>query len=168
MPTNAEVLIDKSAVQTTMVGGVATVADISPKKHTLTVHHPEYNDFAIEVDMSRVGLGETATLYVTPERAAKFVDCVDTWRDHPRDGSFRGRVPQSGKLDVSIPLQQASEHSVTAEMTGYQTKTLHERFGPGIRSLDLALERIAEAVGASDGFDDMNPLVASRYLEGDD
>jgi len=156
MPTNAEVLIDKSAVQTTMVGGVATVADISPKKHTLTVHHPEYNDFAIEVDMSRVGLGETATLYVTPERAAKLSIASIPGATILVDGSFRGRVPQSGKLDVSIPLQQASEHSVTAEMTGYQTKTLHERFGPGIRSLDLALERIAEAVGASDGFDDMN------------
>src|SRR4030095_11741558 len=48
------------------------------------------------------------------------------------------------------------EHSVTAEMTGYQSKTLRERFGPGVRSLDLALERIAEAVGASDGFDDLN------------
>jgi hypothetical protein len=57
------------------------------------------------------------------------------------DGSFRGRIPQSGKLDVSVPLQQASEHSVTAEMTGYQSKTVREHFSPGPRAVDLPLER---------------------------
>ena len=156
MPANADVLIDKSPAQTSLVGGVPTVADLSPKKHSLTIRHPEYNDLSVEIDMSRVGLGETATLYLTPERAAKLSITSVPGATVLVDGSFRGRVRQDGKLDVTIPLQQASEHSLTAEMPGYQTKTLRDHFGPGHRSLDLTLERIAEAVGESDGFDDLN------------
>jgi len=156
MPANAEVIIDKAPVQTSLVGGIATVADVTPKKHSLVVRHPEYNDFSADIDMSRVGLGETATIYLTPERAAKLTIASVPGATIMIDGSFRGRIPQTGKLDVSVPLQQASDHSVTAEMTGYQSKTVRERFSPGPRAVDLPLERIAEAVGASDGFDDLN------------
>jgi hypothetical protein len=81
MPANAEVIIDKAPVQTSLVGGIATVADVTPKKHSLVVRHPEYNDFSADIDMSRVGLGETATIYLYARARREADHCFSTGCD---------------------------------------------------------------------------------------
>ena len=156
LPQGAEVLIDKQPVVTKLAGGIATVEGVTPARHSLLVRHPEYNDYMVDIDFSRVGIGEAALLYVTPERASKLTINSNPGATILIDGSFRGRVPANGKLEVSLALAQASDHSITSELTGFMSKTVKETLVPGPRVIDLPLERIAEAVGASDGFDDLS------------
>jgi hypothetical protein len=156
LPQGAVVLIDTKQVTTTLAGGVATVEGVTPARHSLLVRHPEYNDYIVDIDFSGVGIGEAALLYVTPERASKLTINSNPGATILIDGSFRGRVPASGKLEVSLALVQASDHSITSELTGYVSKTVRERLAPGPRVIDLPLERIAEAVGVSDGFDELS------------
>ena len=82
MPPGAEVVIDKKAVVSEMVGGIATVAGVTPTKHSILVRHPEYNDFTADIDFSRVGLGEAAYADCDARACFEAVDQLESGSDN--------------------------------------------------------------------------------------
>lgn len=159
LPTGSQVFFDNKLAEMTTVSGITMIANVAPSKHKLMVKHPEYSNFEADIDLSKLGIGESSTLIVTLERVAKLTIQSAPGANVMIDGVIQGRIPESGSLDIDYPLSQASTNSITsitAELTGYQSMTVNERLAPGARTINLPLERIPEAVGASDGFDNLN------------
>lgn len=156
-PQSGEVLIDGKAVQPSTVGGVTTVVGVTPSKHKVIVRHPEYNDYKIDIDLSRMSIGETLTIPITLERVAKLTIHSVAGAEIMIDGAVSGRVPESGTVTIPYAVSpQATEHVISAEKPGYISKSLRERLTPGPRTLNLDLEPFANPEGASDGFDNLN------------
>jgi hypothetical protein len=156
-PTGGEVLIDNKVIQPNTVGGLTTVAGVTPSKHKVMVRHPDYNDYKIDVDLSRMSIGELLTIPITLERVARLTIQSVAGAEIMIDGAVFGRVPASGTVTIAYAVsQQAAEHLISAEKPGYITKSLRERLAPGPHTLNLDLEPFANPEGASDGFDNLN------------
>jgi hypothetical protein len=156
-PQGGEVLIDNKVVQPSTVGGITTVVGVSPTKHKVLVRHAEYNDYKIDIDLSRMSIGETLTIPITLDRVAKLTIQSVAGAEILIDGAVYGRVPASGTVNVAFAVSpQATEHVISAERPGYVSRSLRERLTPGPRTLNLELEPFANPEGASDGFDNLN------------
>lgn len=156
VPQGAEVLIDGKSAPVSVIAGLTTVAGVTPRKHKLTVRHPEYNDYTIDVDLTRVGIGELMTVPVQFTRVAKLTIQSVADAEIMIDGAFKGRVPAAGSMIIEVPITQVAEHTISAEKPGYIAKSLKEKLSAGPRTLVLDLEPFANPEGASDGYDNLN------------
>ena len=156
-PQGGEVLIDNKAVQPSTVGGVTTVVGVTASKHKILIRHSEYNDYQIDIDLSGMSIGETATIPITLDRVAKLTIQSQPGAEVMIDGAVLARVPASGSVTFPFAVSsQATEHVISAEKPGYISKSLRERLAPGPRTLNLELEPFPNPEGASDGFDNLN------------
>ena len=157
IPSGASILVDNKEVPSDTLGGMTTVADLTPAKHKIAVRHPEYNEFKTEVDLSRLGIGESITIPLTLERVAKITIQSVPGADIMIDGALQGRVPPNGNtVTIEFPITQAAEHVISAEKAGYVSKSTKARLVPGLISIALDLEPFANPEGSSDGFDNLN------------
>ncbi|MEP7273829.1 MAG: hypothetical protein ABI882_20180, partial [Acidobacteriota bacterium] len=156
LPAGAEVLIDNKPVKLDVIAGLASVAGVTPSKHKLLVKHPEYNEYRNDIDLSRVGIGESATIFITLNRVAKLTIQAVAGAEVMIDGALYGRVPGSGTITIEFPVSQPRENVISVERPGYLPKTVRERLTAGARTLVIDLEPFANPEGASDGYDNLN------------
>lgn len=156
LPEGAEVLIDDAQVRPSLVGGVATIAGLAAGKHRLIIQHPEYSQFAREIDLSPVSAGEAALLLITLEKTARIEVASLPGASVMLDGVFKGVVPQTGSLNFEQPLNEPSEHMVSVEMIGYQKSALKHRLVPGRNKIEVNLDPIITDAGTTDGFDNLS------------
>jgi hypothetical protein len=162
LPPDAKVLIDDTQVEVKQVAGVATVADLPAGIHKLTIRHPEYSDYVQRFDFNQLNIGEFSSHYVNLEKVARVTVQSSPGASVMIDGRYQGQVPPSGKLSFDIPINDASEHTITLEMTGYQSRTERRLLKPGEVSLEIKLEPVITDAGTSDGFDDLIQWNAPR------
>ncbi len=156
LPTAAEVLIDNKPVPVKLIAGITTIAGVTPSKHKLVVRHPEFNEYKTDIDLSRLGIGESMTFQLTLEKVAKLTIQSIAGAEVMIDGAMQGRVPGNGTITIEFPITQVAEHVISAEKPGYIAKSLRERLSAGPRTLILDLEPFANPEGASDGYDNLN------------
>jgi hypothetical protein len=119
LPTGASILVDNKEVPSNTIAGITTVADLTPSKHKVTVQHPEFNEFKTEVDLSRVGIGESITFSLELEKTARLTIQSVPGADVMIDGVIKGRVPSGGSIAILFPVTQVAEHVISAERPGY-------------------------------------------------
>ena len=156
LPAGAVVLIDNKEVRSDTIGGMTTVTDLTATKHKVTVRHPDYNEYKTDVDLSRVGIGESITIPLNLERVAKLTIQSVAGAEILIDGALQGRVPSTGSITIEYPITQAAEHVISAEKPGYISKSIRERLTPGARTISIDLEVFANPEGSTDGFDNLN------------
>ena len=156
LPAGAQVFLDNKPVVVTNIGGIAAISDVSPRKHTLSVRHPEFNEYKVEIDLTKLGIGESSTLYVTLAKVARLTIHSVAGADVMIDGVMQGRIPASGTMTIEYPISQPAEHAISAEKPGYITKSIREQLSAGAKAINLDLEPFANPEGASDGFDNLN------------
>ncbi len=156
LPAGSEVLIDNKPAEVKVTAGESTVEGVTAAKHKLVVRHAEFNEFKMDLDLSRMSIGERVTVSVNLERVAKLTIQSVAGAEVMIDGALQGRIPGSGSITIEYPINQPREHVITVEKPGYISKTLRERLTAGVRTLAVDLEPFANPEGASDGFDNLN------------
>jgi hypothetical protein len=152
LPSGAQIFIDDKLRATTDQTGNATIGELAPGAHNVKIRHPEYNDYndAIsrieagdEIIYGRIPLRRVAKLAIRgPADAMIFID-----------GAMQGKVNADGTVQIDYDLENPGEHTITAELLGYQTWSKREALAPGPRMIAIKLDPIVTSTGVSDFFD---------------
>jgi len=155
LPASAQVLIDDQPRATADQTGGVTIADLAPGNHTLTIRHPEYNDF--RSDLGHLEAGDQVSYPSLPlVKVAKLTLKALPGAAVLIDGERRGEIQADGTVTISYQLDRASEHSIAVELVGYQTWSRREQLTPGARTIAATLEPIVTSAGVGDIFDDLS------------
>lgn len=155
LPANAQIFVDDQLQATVDQTGDVTIGEIKPGDHSLLIRHPEYNDYLDRLEKLEAG-GVYTYGRVPLERVAKL-----TIQGPPNatvliDGAVQGKIKGDGIVRIDYRLDQASEHSVSVELLGYQTWSKRELLVPGPRTINVALDPIITSAGLSDFFDNLS------------
>jgi len=158
LPPDAQVLIDEQPRATADKSGAVTIADLAAGTHTLTIRHPEYNDF--REDLGKLEAGDAVSYAVKLTKVARL-----TLRSLPGatvliDGEQRGQVQADGTVTINYQLAAASEHTIAVELLGYEPWSRREQLTPGARTINVSLEPVVTSAGVSDLFDDLSQWMA--------
>ncbi len=155
LPEAAQVLIDDQPRATADKSGNVTIADLAPGKHKLTIRHPEYDEFnnelgsveaGTQLSYPRLPLVKVARLLVQTQPGALVMI----------DGALKGKAEADGKVLIKYELDQASEHSISIVLLGYQDWVTRELIKPGAKTISAKMEPIITSAGVSDTFDDLS------------
>jgi hypothetical protein len=154
LPLGAQVFIDDQLRATADASGFA---DLTPGNHLLSVRHPEYNDYQIALEDLKAGDGVTfPPMRTLLTRVAKLTIQCYPGASILIDGEFQGRINADGQVRIDYGLTQAAEHTITAELVGYQTWSSKELLKPGPRTLAIKLNPVLTSTGTTDGFDSLS------------
>jgi hypothetical protein len=155
LPADAQIFLDDQLRATVDQTGEVTIGEIHPGDHSLLIRHPEHNDYLDRLEKLEAGVVYTygrAPL----ERVAKL-----TIQGPPNatvliDGAVQGKIKDDGIVRIDYRLDQASEHSISVELLGYQTWSKREMLAPGPRTIAVKLDPIPTSAGVSDFFDNLS------------
>jgi hypothetical protein len=151
-PVGAEIFIDGKARAQADQSGRVIIDTLEPGDHTLSVRHPEYNNYVTRLEKLEAGTSINLPLSTLLTKVAKL-----TIQSSPNaivmiDGEFQGRVNANGQVQIDYQLAQAAEHTIAIELLGYQTWTRKEMLTPGPRKLEIKLDPIVTSAGSTDDF----------------
>jgi hypothetical protein len=155
LPAQAQIFVDDQLRATVDQTGEVTIGEIKPGDHSLLIRHPEYNDYLDRLEKLEAG-GVYTYGRVPLERVAKL-----TIQGPPNatvliDGAVQGKIKGDGVVRIDYTLDQASEHSISVELLGYQTWSKRELLAPGPHTINVALDPIITSAGLSDYFDNLS------------
>jgi hypothetical protein len=161
LPPSAQVLIDDQTRATVDQSGAVTIADLAPGNHTLTIRHPEYNDF--RDDLGKLEAGEQLSYAKVPlVKVAKLTLQALPGAAVLIDGERVGQVQDDGKVTINYQLAAAAEHTIAVELVGYEPWSRREMLAPGARTIAAKLEPVVTSAGVSDFFDDLSLWAAPQ------
>ncbi|MBI1763483.1 MAG: PEGA domain-containing protein [Acidobacteria bacterium] len=151
-PVGAEIFIDGKARALADQSGRVIIDTLEPGDHTLSVRHPEYNDYVTRLEKLEAGTSINLPLNTLLTKVAKL-----TIQSQPNatvliDGEFQGRVNANGQVQIDYQLAQAAEHTIAVELPGYHPWSRKEMLTPGPRKLEIKLDPIVTSAGITDGF----------------
>jgi hypothetical protein len=155
LPEGAQILIDDQPRATADKTGAITISDLAPGEHSLTIRHPEYNDYTDrlpkvaagdEVNYGRIPLTRVAKLTIQGPPGATILI----------DGAVQGKINPEGAVRIDYELDQASERVISVELLGYQPWSKRELLSPGPRTITIKLDPIVTSAGVSDFFDNLS------------
>jgi hypothetical protein len=155
LPVDAQIFIDDKLRATAGEEGNISIDDLDPGTHRLLIRHPEYNDYSDRLDnleagviinYPRIPLTRVAKLTIQGLAGATVLI----------NGAFQARIGPSGEVKFDYPIEQASEHSVRVELSGYQPWSSKEMLTPGSRTINANLLPVITSAGTSDFFDNLS------------
>ncbi|MBK8313723.1 MAG: hypothetical protein IPL01_06700 [Acidobacteria bacterium] len=157
LPQDAEVFIDDKLQARADQKEFVLVDNLVPGNHTLLVRHPEYNDYRVPlgnlVAGSEVRFFPIKTILV---RVAKLTFEGPAGANILIDGAFKGRISSGGSVQIDYQVEQAAEHSISAEMLGYQTWSIRQLLTAGPKTISVKLDPIVTSAGVTDFFDNLS------------
>ena len=156
LPTGAQVLIDDKQSGTADQNGDVTISGIAPgSHHSLAIRHPEYNDYTdtlpelaagVEYSYGKIPLTRVATLTILGPPGATILI----------DGSVEGKINPNGVVRIDYGLDKASEHTISADLLGFQPWSQQVTLSPGPRAITVKLDPIVTSTGDTDFFDNLS------------
>lgn len=151
LPAGAQVFIDDKPRARVDETGDVTIGDLAPGDHSLTIRHPEYNDYTDTLTKVAAGVEYTyAKTLLT--RMTKLTIQGPPGATILIDGAVQGKINPEGSVRIDYELDQASERVISVELLGYQTWTKRETLSPGPRAITVKLDPIVTSAGVSDFF----------------
>ncbi len=155
LPANSQIYIDDELKATTKEHGPYSIDDIKPGTHKLLIRHPEYNDFTDTLEDLKAGENpEYPPMLLT--RVARLTIEGPPEASILIDGTFMGRIGPNGTVRIDYPLEQAADHTITAELTGYQKWSSRQTLNPGNLTIKVNMEPETTSTGVSDFFENTN------------
>lgn len=157
LPVGAQVSIDDKVRATVSQTGSVSIGEIEPGKHTLSISHPEYNDYTDNFDNERLEAGdEVKYSRIRMTRVAKLIVQGIPGATVMIDGAVQGKIQNDGTVRIDYELEGAAEKKISVELLGYQTWAKTELLSPGPRTIEVKLDPIVTSAGVSDGFDSLS------------
>jgi len=154
LPKGAQIFIDDK-LRATADQGLVVLDNLEPgpHTHTLLVRHPEYNDYRVDLGTLEAGSGARffplSTILI---KVAKLTIQGPPGATVLIDGAVHGKIKSDGAVQIDYELAQAAEHTISAELLGYQPWSKKEMLAPGPRTIKVTLDPITTSTGFSDYF----------------
>src|SRR5215475_13558212 len=155
LPADSQILIDDKLRATAGEGGAISINDLEPGNHTLLIRHPEYNDYSDKLENLEAGaivtyprIPLTRVAKLTIQSLAGAIVLIN--------GAFWARIGPAGEVKFDYPLEQASEHTIGVELSGYQPWSSTEMLTPGTHTISAKLLPVITSTGISDFFDNLS------------
>ncbi|HKQ77289.1 MAG TPA: hypothetical protein VJ810_26560 [Blastocatellia bacterium] len=155
LPKGAQVLID-GVPRATADKSVVVLDNLEPGRHTLLVQHPEYNDYQAILNDLEAGIGYLYPMSTILTKVAKLTVLGLPDTRILIDGEVQGVINPDGVVRIDYELEKASEHTISAQLLGYQTWSQRVTLSPGTRSITVELDPIPTSAGVTDFFDNLS------------
>jgi hypothetical protein len=155
LPPNSQIYIDDKLKKVTEEHGPDRINDVEPGTHRLLIRHPEYNDYTYELENLKAGTTVTFPPMLLT-RLAKLTIEGPPGASILIDGTFKARIEPDGKVRIDYPLEEAAEHRIAAELTGYQTWSSRQTLNPGTHIIKIKMDPVTTSTGVSDFFENMS------------
>lgn len=156
LPTGALILID-GVIRATAGQSLVVLDNLEPGQHTLLVRHPEYNDY--QVMLSGLEAGNGYLFYPMSAILVKVARLTVLGLPDARiliDGAVQGIINPDGVVRIDYELEKTSEHTISADLLGYQPWSQRVTLSPGPRAITVKLDPIVTSAGVSDFFDNLS------------
>jgi VWFA-related protein len=164
LPANSQIYIDDKLKKITQEHGPDRIDDLEPGTYTLLIRHPDYNDHTYRLESLKAGTTVTfPPLLLT--RLARLTIEGPAGASILIDGTFKARIEPDGNVRIDYPLEEAGEHTITAELTGYKIWSSCIMLTPGPRTITVEMEQETTSTGVKVRTELVNVDVLVRHRE---
>jgi VWFA-related protein len=164
LPANSQIYIDDKLKKITDKHGPDRIDDVEPGTRTLLIRHPEYDDYTYELENLKAGTTVTFPPMLLT-RLAKLTIEGPAGASILIDGTFKARVGPDGKVQIDHPLEEAGEHIIRAELTGYKFWSNCIMLSPGPHTITVEMEQETTSTGVKVRTELVNVDVLARHRE---